>query len=69
MGNSEMDGGFTHLTLLLIDRMGPPHSLVCRKRRLNGTVLMMRPVKVRYFIVITYLPLYPVDITQKINLS
>jgi hypothetical protein len=28
-------------------RIGPPHPLVCRKRRLNGAVLRMRPEKPR----------------------
>jgi hypothetical protein len=28
-------------------RVDPPHTLVCRKRRLNGTVLRMRPEKPR----------------------
>jgi hypothetical protein len=28
-------------------RIDPPHPLVCRKRRLNGTVLRMRPEKPR----------------------
>jgi hypothetical protein len=28
-------------------RIDPPHSLVCRKRRLNGAVLRMRPEKPR----------------------
>jgi hypothetical protein len=28
-------------------RIDPPHPLVCRKRRLNGAVLQMRPEKPR----------------------
>jgi hypothetical protein len=28
-------------------RIGPPHSYACRKRRLNGAVLRMRPEKLR----------------------
>jgi hypothetical protein len=28
-------------------RIDPPHPLVCRKRRLNGAVLRMRPEKQR----------------------
>jgi hypothetical protein len=28
-------------------RIDPPHPLVCRKRRLNGAVLRMRPEKPR----------------------
>jgi hypothetical protein len=28
-------------------RIGPPHPLLCRKRRLNGVVLRMRPKKPR----------------------
>jgi hypothetical protein len=28
-------------------RIDPPHPLVCRKRRLNGAVLLMRPEKSR----------------------
>jgi hypothetical protein len=28
-------------------RIGPPHPLVCRKMRLNGAVLRMRPEKPR----------------------
>jgi hypothetical protein len=28
-------------------RINPPHPLVCRKRRLNGAVLRMRPEKPR----------------------
>ena len=28
-------------------RIDPPHSLMCRKRRLNGVVLLMRPDKPR----------------------
>jgi hypothetical protein len=28
-------------------RINPPHPLVCRKRRLNGAVLRMRPQKPR----------------------
>jgi hypothetical protein len=28
-------------------RIGPQHPLVCRKRRLNGAVLRMRPKKLR----------------------
>jgi hypothetical protein len=28
-------------------RIDPPHSLMCRKRRLNGAVFRMRPEKAR----------------------
>jgi hypothetical protein len=31
----------------ILIRIDPPHPLVCRKRRLNGAVLRMRPEKPR----------------------
>jgi hypothetical protein len=56
------DGSFAPFKLLLVlvkmflllslpvrvrVRINPPHPLVCRKRRLNGAVLRMRPEKQR----------------------
>jgi hypothetical protein len=31
----------------ILARIDPPHPLVCRKRRLNGAILRMRPEKPR----------------------
>jgi hypothetical protein len=39
---------FTYfLPVRILVRLDPPHSLVCRKRRLHGAVLWMRPEKPR----------------------
>ena len=38
---------FIYIPVRIRVRIGPPHPLVCRKRRLNGAVLRMRPEKPR----------------------
>jgi hypothetical protein len=38
---------FSKIPVRIRVRIDPPHPLVCRKRRLNGAVLQMRPEKPR----------------------